>query len=367
MADQTNVVRFPNVLRLAGVCVAGGIGCGFATGQEVMQFFSAQGILSIAGTVISTLFFAWMGAMFLRHGHDHKLDTPIKTFQFYYGNRLGKVIELLIQLLIFGIYVIMVSGGGAILYQCFGVPQVIGRTVLVVLGFLTVSLGLAKFMDLISFIGTALALVTVVFGVISFIPKAPSLADIAKQAMTLEITKTKGGWLWSSILYPSFNSLALIIMCCRVGCEANSKKEATIGGALGGVLFGLAIFAQNLGLLSNLPQIYATDIPTVALIETISPTLATILAATIFVGIYSASIPMLWSIGAHFAEDRTRKFILITLVLSVLTFLLGSVSNFKSLINTIYPFSGYFALTLLVLIAVREYQDRKGKRKAAQN
>ena len=367
MDNSKGKVKAINVLRLAGVCAAGGIGCGFATGQEVMQFFSAQGIMSIAGTVISTIFFAWMGAMFLKHGHIHRLDTPIRTFEFYYGKRLGKFIELLTQLLIFGIYVIMVSGGSAILYQCFGISQVIGRTILVVLGFLTVSLGLAKFMDLISFIGTALALITVLFGIVSFIPKAPQLLEIAKQATELDITKTQGGWLWSSILYPSFNSLALIILCCRIGCEANSEKEAVLGGSLGGLLFGLAIFAQNLGLLSNLPQIFAADIPTVALVEGISPVLGIVLAVTIFIGIYSASIPMLWSIGAHFAEDRTPKFIVITLVLSVLTYILGSVSNFKSLINTIYPFSGYFALTLLVLIAVREYQDRKGKRKAAQN
>lgn len=359
MQDSEQKISFRNILRLSGAFAAGGIGCGFATGQEVMQFFTAQGIMGIAGVVVSTIFFSWMGALFMRHGYNHSLDTPVKTFEFYYGERIGRAVELLVQVFIFGTYVIMVSGGGSILHQCFGVPQTIGRTVLIVLGFFTVCLGLVRFLDLISFIGTALAVLTVIVGIVSFIPRAGLLPEMAQASQSLEITKTSGGWLWSAILYPSFNSLAIVILSCRAGCEAKSSKEATLGGLIGGILFGLAIFAQNLGLLANIKTVFMADIPTVALVATISPVFESILAITIFIGIYSAGIPMLWSIGAHFAEDRTRRFTLVTLALSVLAFILGSVSNFKSLINTIYPASGYLALTLLVLMAYRDFKDRR--------
>ena len=47
-----NKVSISNVFKFAGAYVACAIGSGFATGQEIMQFFSAQGIMSIVGTLV---------------------------------------------------------------------------------------------------------------------------------------------------------------------------------------------------------------------------------------------------------------------------------------------------------------------------
>ena len=47
-----NKVSMANVVKFAGAYVACAIGSGFATGQEIMQFFTAQGIMSILGSII---------------------------------------------------------------------------------------------------------------------------------------------------------------------------------------------------------------------------------------------------------------------------------------------------------------------------
>ena len=51
-------INWPIVFKYAGAFVAFMIGSGFATGQEVMQFFTAYGIWGIGGIFISMFLYS---------------------------------------------------------------------------------------------------------------------------------------------------------------------------------------------------------------------------------------------------------------------------------------------------------------------
>ena len=57
-----------DTLRIAGAYVAYVIGSGFATGQEIVQFFTVYGIKGIAGMLVCTVLFAAMGSTLLADG-----------------------------------------------------------------------------------------------------------------------------------------------------------------------------------------------------------------------------------------------------------------------------------------------------------
>ena len=67
---------------------------------------------------------------------------------------------------------------------------------------------------------------------------------------------------------------------------------------------------------------------------------------------------MLWGCVRHFAEDGTKKFFIIALILTALGLVLG-MTNFKTLINVIYPASGYAGLALFVAVAYQDYRHKK--------
>lgn len=48
-------INLMNVMKYAGAYIAFEIGSGFATGQEILQFYSAYGLFSIGGALISML------------------------------------------------------------------------------------------------------------------------------------------------------------------------------------------------------------------------------------------------------------------------------------------------------------------------
>ena len=350
-----------NVIKYAGAFAACAIGSGFATGQEIMQFFSAYGINSIWGTLITTIIFMWCGATFMSQGYTYQLEKPRNCTEFYFGKRMGGVIELIFQVFLFGVYSIMISGAGATMSEYFGFSPVVGRVGMSILALLTVILGLQKFTDILGCLGPVIVVFAVIIGLISFV-KNPSEIIIADEILgTMTITKVKGGWLWSSLLYPAFNAIVVIFLSCCIGRNANSEEEARLGGIVGGILFGIAIIIMNLGLLSNITDVANASVPTLILANKISKALGITFSIIICFGIYTTTVPTLWGIVRHFAEDKTKNSVIITIVLSALGLCLGF-TDFKVLVNTIYPFSGYAGLILFGFMLYRIFQSRKHKK-----
>ena len=134
--------HFDRALRLAGAFVACAIGSGFATGQEIMQFFTVQGLLSLSGALVTTVIFAWCGSCFMKHGYERGLTAPNQILEFYFGKTAGKAAAIVIQLFLYSLYVVMIAGAGATLSEFFGVRSGLGRVLMAAASLITVLLGL---------------------------------------------------------------------------------------------------------------------------------------------------------------------------------------------------------------------------------
>jgi len=361
-----NTVSTKNVIKFAGAYLACAIGSGFATGQEIMQFFSGHGLMSLVGVAVTTLLFAWCGGMFMKHGYENQFEEPGEIMGFYFGPKLSRFFEILFQIFLYGVYVVMIAGAGATLSEYFGLDPIVGRVTMATAAFFTVILGLTKLTDILGSLGTVIIVFALAVGVYSIASNLEGLRTVSTILPTLDITKTQGGWLGSAILYPGFNAIVVMILSCSMGRFANSSQEACRGGLLGGALFGAAILAMNLGLLANLGEVFDKAVPTLVLADRIHPIVGLVFSVVICCGIYTTTVPMLWGVVRHFAQDGTKKFVLVALVLSGLGLVLG-MTDFKALVNIIYPFSGYAGVILFGFIAWRELQGKKlGARRPAK-
>ena len=353
-------VSFMRVLRLAGAYVACAIGSGFATGQEIMQFFTGQGIWSMAGILVNTFLFSLCGALFMKHGFVHRLDNPTEIMKLYFGKRFGSAVEIIFQVFLYGVYVIMIAGAGATLEEYFGINPIVGRIFMALAVFATVVLGLSKLTDVLGMVGPLIILFALFVGIWSFFRDPSAIFEADRLIATVDIVVTKGGWFWSSVLYPAFNAVVVLILSCSIGRSAESEEEAFRGGLLGGILFGAAICTMNLGLLANLGEVWEKYIPTLTLAKHIGSVFATVFSVIICMGTYTTAVPMLWGIARHFAPDRSLKMTVLALALTVVGLILGA-TDFKVLVNVIYPFSGYAGVLLIALSVLREVLDKKKK------
>lgn len=345
-------------MRLAGAFVACAIGSGFATGQEIMQFFTGQGIMSILGCIVNTIIFSWCGAIFMKHGFKYKLYSPARTIEFYFGSKFGKYVEIVFQVFLFGVYLIMISGAGATLSEFFGLPPMAGRILMSVLCCVTVVLGLTKLSVILGGLGPVITLFALFTGFYAIFSNPSGIKEAADIIPTLDITKTHGGWLWSAILYPGFNAVVVLFLSCAIGNEAESEIEARLGGLIGGIMFGLAGLIMNLGLMAKITEVWDKAVPTLVIAKEISTVFSVIFSVIICCGIYTTAVPMLWGDVRHFAEDHTRKSMIITVIIATLGLILG-MTDFKVLVNTIYPASGYAGIALILLSVYKEVTARK--------
>lgn len=70
MKEKMNAGR---VIKFAGAYIAFIIGSGFATGQEIIQFYTSYGWFSVGAILISMFFFAWVGATVMGIGYKIKI------------------------------------------------------------------------------------------------------------------------------------------------------------------------------------------------------------------------------------------------------------------------------------------------------
>ena len=78
-----NEINFKKTLRCAGGFVAWVIGSGFATGQEVLQFFTSYGFASYAIILINLIGFLLVGTTLLTTGHKHREIEDFQQFEHY--------------------------------------------------------------------------------------------------------------------------------------------------------------------------------------------------------------------------------------------------------------------------------------------
>ena len=67
MKEKISVIR---VIKYAGAYIAFEIGSGFATGQEILQFYTSYGVMGMGAAVVSMILFAWVGGSLMKIGHQ---------------------------------------------------------------------------------------------------------------------------------------------------------------------------------------------------------------------------------------------------------------------------------------------------------
>lgn len=69
-------------IQIAGTFVSLVVGAGFASGQEIMQYFTSFGIISVFGCLVAMLFFSILGMKLAQIGSDLQTTSHKEGIQF---------------------------------------------------------------------------------------------------------------------------------------------------------------------------------------------------------------------------------------------------------------------------------------------
>ena len=343
-----------NVLKIAGAFMAFLIGSGFATGQEIMQFFAAFGLKGIAGALIVLVFLVYLCITFMRTGRELGLKRNEDVFRHYAGNVAGPFFTWYTMILIIAVHAIMLSGAGATLHQSYGFPPIVGSTAMAVLSMATLLLGLQKMVDAIAAIGPVIIVLTIAIAVATLVKGTSSIAAGNEIIPTLDLLKAAPNWALSGVLYVGLCILGLASFLPALGTTIEKAKDVVYASILGPVLFSSGIILVSLALISQIGDINGQMIPVMTMAGRLLPILGAMFAFIIFLGIYSTATPLLWTVCARFAEDRTPRYRILVIALTCVGYFGGMMLPFDKLLNLIYPTIGYAGSLFLVFVIFRD-------------
>jgi len=349
--ERTSALR---VLTYAGAIVAFLIGSGFATGQEILQYFTSYGYWGVFGTGLLVLvLISYVCVEFFTVGQAKQFERPSMIFHYYCGRHLGTFFDFFSVLFVFLSFTVMVAGAGAVFQEHYGLSKHIGGIGLATAVGITVWFGLKSLVDVIGKIGPLIVLIAVGLGVLGIVGNPGGIAEGNDLLPQLELTRASTNWVMSALSYVGFCMLWLAAFLTALGRTAHSRREAASGGLLGGIVFSTACMVVGLGLLANIARVNGTEIPMLVLADDLSPVLASGISVMILAGIYTTAIPLLWTVSSRFFADRTPRFKYLTLALAAAGTVIGLLLPFSQMVNVVYVINGYVGILLLVLMLAR--------------
>lgn len=345
-------------LKLSSAFIGVIIGAGFASGQEILQYFTSFGLLGTIGAIIATALFAYLGMVLMQIGSRMKTVSHRDAIYKISGRKLGLVIDYIIIFTLFGVGVVMIAGAGANLNQQFGFPFFIGTTLMILLILLAGMVNLNRFVTIIGSITPFLILIVIILTVYSIF--SMNLSITALDSISLEQPTTLPNWFISAINYVSFNIAVGASMALVMGGAEKNEKTAKLGGLLGGLGIGILIILSHLAIFSQIDLVQGYEMPMLQLANNISPYLGFFMSIILFGMIFNTAASMFFSLGARFYEIGTTNFKTFLVIILVISYFL-SFLGFSDLVGYFYPLIGYLGLFLIGALIVASYRMRKGR------
>ncbi|WP_020006905.1 YkvI family membrane protein [Salinicoccus albus] len=337
------MVGFRDVLKIGLAYTGVVVGAGFSTGQEILQFFTNNGYLSIFAVLISGLLILFTGKWTADVGHDLRAESHVESIMDIFGSVFGRILDYALVFFLYGVAIIMVAGAGSTFYESFGTPPWLGSLILVIAVYITLNLDFNKIVIALGAITPYLLAVVIIIAVITFINSSLPLTD-ANQYAKPELTPA-GPWWWDGITYSGFTVAVAFSFLTMMGSGTSSKKAAGWGGIVGSILILVLMLLINLGILARMDAVNEVELPMLLLGTEISPVLGTLLSIAMLLVIYNTAVGMLYPFITRFTKPKTKQYNILLPVSLVAGYIL-SFAGFADLVGAIYPLMGYIGLIL---------------------
>lgn len=335
-------------MKVAATYVGTVVGAGFATGQEILQFFTRFGSMGLVGLMITTLMFMIFGYIIMSLGKNLKARSHLEIVKHYGGSITGTIIDSVITFFLFGSFTTMISGTGALFAQQFNMPGLWGNILMAVAAAITVLTGINGVINSISFVVPfmlAAVIGTSVFSIMGGSPDITSaIADIGKRSLI-------SNWFMAAILYVSYNTIISISILAPLGSEAQDRKTIRNGAILGGFILGLGSIMIYFTLSCSIQEIEGLEVPMIYIAGKISHTMHIAYAAVLIAEVYTTAVGSLFGFISRITDiQKNPAKGRLAVAISTAAALFASQFGFSNFVGYFYPLIGYGGIVLLIYL-----------------
>ena len=331
------------------------VGASFASGREALQYYVAFGNWGILGAVLASLAMMIAGVTILQLGSYHRAKEHTNVFDAISGPVTSKILDGATMITLFCIGFAMFAGAGANLEQQFGWPVWVGAISMLILVLLTGLLDVDKVTLVIGAITPFIIVLISTATLWTIFHSNPDFSTLHDQAT--QIPTTLPNWWISALNNLGLQVIVVVSMAIVIGGNFLDSREVGIGGIVGGFVF-LFLLAVLVGsMYMSVDTVMETDMPTLAMINNIHPTLGFIMTFAIYGMIYNTAISMFYAFAKRVTKNKPQNFYKAYCIAVLIGFVLSFI-GFSNLIGWIYPILGYMGILIMIIIGWAWWKHR---------
>ncbi|MCL1632676.1 transporter [Sporolactobacillus sp. CPB3-1] len=329
-----------NSLQVAATFIGTIVGAGFASGREIIQFFTQYHGLGTIGAIMSGIFMTWVGTkmmIYARRIHAYSFNELLTAL---FGRQVGNVIQALLFFIILSITGVMLAGSGAVFAEQIGWSRELGIFVTVFFAGLFLVRGVRGLL-LVNVIVVPLLIGLIFF---AFWTNGTG-AQIFPESRHIR-------WFLASFNYAAFNLSTALVVLVPMAMAFKDEQVIRWGGIIGGLGLTLILVLSHL-MLSGKSGIELYELPMAEMVRPFGTLLHFTFVTVIFGEILTTFVGNIFGMTRQLCSIFPALFSLRTAMclLLVCTMIIGQFS-YSSLIATLYPLNGVLCAFVFVYMCM---------------
>lgn len=340
--------RIIPALQIAFTYIGTIVGAGFATGQEIVHFFTRYGTVGLLTILVSASFFIWFGTKIMLLANDVKAKSYEDVNRLLFGERIGQWFSFLLLFELFSISIVMLAGAGTVFSEQLELPFLLGISFTVVLAYLIMMRG----MDGIVAVNTVVVPLMLAFTIGVFLKTAQTEAFLSWEWLQLPDPYLPGRAWIAPILYAAFNLVSAQAVLVPLGAAVKDRRAIRLGGLLGGLGLGLMLLIGHISLSVYAPAIFQYEIPMATVVYGLGAAVHFLFLLLIYAEVFTTLIANVFGLSLQMEHRlKTKR----TAILAAVLFLCFCFSfiGFKKLLSFLYPLFGFLSLAWFAMMFVR--------------
>ncbi|WP_411501565.1 hypothetical protein [Brevibacillus centrosporus] len=327
-------------IQVAATYIGTVVGAGFASGQEILAFFTSYGHAGTIGILAATALFVWLGFKMMLLAHQ--LRTPsYESFNLQlFGPFIGRTMNVLVFLTLFGVTTVMLAGAGSVLEEQFHIPYLLGTIATLVLALLILRQGLEQLLVVNAIVVPSMLIFAILILLEGHVDSPLPLS-----------APNSYEFLWKTVLYVSFNLAMAQSVLIPIGYAIREPVVLLRAAVIGGVVLGFMLLVVHTAMLANWDDVRFMDIPILYVTDQWNEWLQLFFVFVLYSEIFTTLISNVFGIGQQLREifnvPETRLYLFLFLA-SFSLCLIG----YSQLLMFLYPLFGYLGLTTLCRVAL---------------
>lgn len=348
---QRHVIGKKHIWITAATYIGTVVGAGFASGQEVLQFFGLLGSEGIWAIGLSTIGFWLFGFIIMDLGRRLGAESHLPVLQCVGGRFLTPILDVIMTFFLFGALSAMIAGAGSMFQQEFNIPWAVGAATLATLSLVTVLFGLKGIVTAVSAVVPFLIGGVVLVSIAVLVVRGPNFGAIPDKIVPVVPT-----WPLAGLTYVSYNIVMSVPVLAALGPTMNSSKDSLKSTFVGALGLGFSLLFVYLAIVSSFPEVIYQEVPMARLASTVHE-LGTPIYTLIFIAeVYTTAVADLYGLTVRLARPGTMGFRLVAALSTILGVFAASV-GFTNLVRIVYPLVGWagsiFLLSLFLYVIKR--------------